>query len=309
MDIIMPVMDGMEATRIIMSEMPTPVVVVTSTLTKVDIIPTFNALTAGALTMVRKPGLSDPKACEEVIRTVRLMADVPTVRLHAKRTPTKPRAVAEKKIERAKRQNFVLDDRNSADIKVAGIVSSTGGPGVLSAILKSLPADFRVPILIVQHVTNGFAAGLTDWLDSETEITVRLAAHGERIRPGEALIAPDDYHLLVTRRGFIELFKGEPYKSLRPSGNYLLSSLAQSFGRQAMGVICTGMGDDGAEGMAELHEAGGLTIAQEEQSCVVFGMPKEAIQLKAVDHILTPSQIASAIKSLQPAPIGVNHDR
>ncbi len=281
MDISMPRMDGLDATRRIMAEVPTPIVLVTGTFMHTDMDLSFEALSAGALTVVPKPGLSDPEACEMVVQTVRSMAQVPVVRRwgrnHIKRTAEaravdavavtpaggrgpsgKPRALAgltDKDLRRAWR--------------VIGVASSTGGPGALATIFKPLPADFPVPIVVVQHVTPGFATGLAEWLDSETKLRVKLAAHGNEPAPGHVLVAPDDYHLRINFRGVVELYRAEPYRGLRPSANYLFHSLARIYGSRALGVILTGMGDDGAEGMEALHDAGGLTVAQAERSSVV----------------------------------------
>jgi two-component system chemotaxis response regulator CheB len=179
---------------------------------------------------------------------------------------------------------------------VIGIASSTGGPATLSKILGRLPADFGVPILVVQHVTNGFVAGLAEWLDGVTPLRVSLASHGETPRAGSVLMAPDDYHTRVNAHGIVELYKGIPYKGLRPSANDLFHSLARAYGPQAAGVVLTGMGDDGAEGLLALHRAGGLTLAQDEQSCVVYGMPREAIARDAVDEVLPLDQIAPTLE-------------
>jgi two-component system chemotaxis response regulator CheB len=182
---------------------------------------------------------------------------------------------------------------------VIGIASSTGGPAALAAVLRSLPADFLVPIVGVQHITRGFAGGLADWLSGETALRVGIAGHGDVPEPGTFLLAPDDYHMQINAWGIIELNKEAPFKGLRPSANHLFRSLAQNYGPRAVGVILTGMGDDGAEGMEELHNAGGLTLAQNEQSCVVYGMPREAVIRNAVDLVLSPSEMASLIGQLQ----------
>jgi len=183
-------------------------------------------------------------------------------------------------------------------IQIIGIASSTGGPGVLATILRALPADYPIPILIVQHITQGFVTGLAEWLNIETPLKVMLAGHGDRPEAGTVLIAPDDYHLQINPRGLIELSKDDPYKGLRPSANYLFHSLARAFGPRAVGIVLTGMGDDGAEGLDALHRAGGLTLAQDEASCVVFGMPLEAVRRNAVDRVLDPSQIALTLSHL-----------
>jgi two-component system chemotaxis response regulator CheB len=160
-----------------------------------------------------------------------------------------------------------------------------------------LPADFPLPLLVVQHVTPGFAIGLAEWLSMQTPLNVSLAGHGETPKPGTVLIAPDDYHMQTSLRGAVELIKESAYKGLRPSANYLFGSLARAYGSKAMGIILTGMGDDGVEGLEALHLTGGLTIAQDEQSCVVYGMPREAIARNAVDRVLSLDQIALTLAS------------
>jgi two-component system chemotaxis response regulator CheB len=293
MDVHMPKIDGLEATRCIMRQVPTPIVIVTADLMPSGMNLTFEALRAGALTVVGKPGLADRETCEKVVQTVRLMSEVPVVHHwgHTERpipdgqvTPATPAPAAK------------TEARQHPE--VIGIASSTGGPATLAHVLGLLPAGFPLPILVVQHVTQGFVAGLAEWLSNVTAQRVSLASHGELPKPGAVLLAPDDYHMRVNDRGIVELSKGPPYKGLRPSANHLFRSLAQAYGARAMGIVLTGMGDDGAEGLAELHSAGGLTVAQDEQSCVVYGMPREAIIRNAVDRVLTLDQIASTISQL-----------
>jgi two-component system chemotaxis response regulator CheB len=191
-----------------------------------------------------------------------------------------------------------LDVEDQRRVKMVGIASSTGGPGALVRVLGPLPADFPAPILVVQHVTKGFAAGLAEWLDGETSLRVALAGHGDTPQSGTVLLAPDDYHLQVNAQGVLELSKASPYKGLRPSANHLFRSLAHAYGPRAVGVILTGMGDDGVEGLAALHRAGGLTVAQGEESCVVYGMPREAVARRAVDRVLALEQIAVLLNQL-----------
>jgi two-component system chemotaxis response regulator CheB len=193
-------------------------------------------------------------------------------------------------------------------IKVIGIAASTGGPAALATILRQLPARFPMPILIVQHITDGFASGLAEWLSHQTDLCVNLAGHGDALTPGTILIAPDNYHMRVNARGVVELCKEAPYRGLRPSANPLFQSLAHVYGPRAAGVILTGMGDDGSDGLESLHAAGGLTIAQDEQSSVVFGMPHEAIARNAIEFILPIEQIGLLFNQLADVPAGVTRD-
>jgi two-component system chemotaxis response regulator CheB len=284
MDLRMPEMDGLEATRHIMREAPTPIVIVTGTLMRADIDITFEALRAGALTVVRTPGLADPEGCDKVVQAVRLMAEVPVVHHWGRRDQGQPSTQTR------------LNNHRAA--KMIGIAASTGGPGALATILRQLPADFCVPVLVVQHVAPGFVHGLAEWLDGETPLQVGLANHGDEPQPGTVLIAPDDYHLQVNTSGIVELCKEPPYRQLRPSANYLFRSLAQAFGPRAAGIVLTGMGDDGTEGLSALRQAGGLTIAQDKASCIVYGMPQEALARNAARRELTLDQIAMTLVRL-----------
>ncbi len=296
MDVRMPKMDGLEATRRIMRDMPTRIVIVADSMMHADMDLTFEALKAGALTAVRKPGLQDPETCDRVVQTVRLMADVPVI--HHWGRAERQVSSAEGRLASPTKGDLTFDLRNStrfADLRIVGIASSTGGPAALASVLGPLPADLGLPILVAQHITPGFAVGLAEWLNSQTRLSVRTAGHGETPQPGTVLIAPDDYHLQVNLRGVVELVKEPPYKGLRPSANYLFKSLARAFGPKALGIILTGMGDDGVEGLEALHLSGGLTLAQDEQSCVVYGMPREAVARNAVDQVLTLEQIARTL--------------
>jgi two-component system chemotaxis response regulator CheB len=177
------------------------------------------------------------------------------------------------------------------------IGGSTGAPAVISQILTALPGDLRAPVLIVQHMARGFCTGFVEWLDGKTALRVKIAEAGERALPGCAYVAPDDRHLGIDAGGRLILQDGEPQDGFRPSISALFRSIAASRRHRAIGVILTGMGRDGVAGMLELKRAGGLTIAQDEQSCVVFGMPREAIRHEAADHVLMPSDIVAMIRA------------
>jgi two-component system chemotaxis response regulator CheB len=288
MDIMMPKMDGLEATRAIMREVPTPIVIVTGSLMHADENLTFKALQAGALTVIATPGLADPETCDTVVRTVRLMSEVAVVHRWSRREGKPPAVMPVADL---------LDSRRN--LQIVGVASSTGGPAALAVILKQVPPDFPWPILVVQHVTSGFTAGLAEWLDGETALRVVVASHGDVPRAGAVWLAPDDYHMKISARGIIELSKESAYKGLRPSANYLFHSLARAYGPRALGIVLTGMGDDGAEGLAALHAAGGAVIAQDEQSCVVYGMPREAINRNIVDQVLPLDQIGPTLGHLK----------
>jgi two-component system chemotaxis response regulator CheB len=310
MDIRTPKMDGLEATRRIMREAPTPIVIVTADPVQADMSLTFEALRAGALTVVGKPELADTETCAKMIQTVRLMAEVPVVHHWDRREWRPPEALEAPSAQAASTLPIPpAKGRAQRRLHVIGIASSTGGPATLARILGSLPAGFPIPILVVQHVTNGFVAGLAEWLDDVTPLHVGLVSHGETLQPGTVLLAPDDYHVQVNEQRAVELYKGPPYKGLRPSANYLFHSLASAYGPRALGIVLTGMGDDGAEGLLALRRAGGLTLAQDEQSCVVYGMPREAVALNAVDQVLPLDQIALTIERLARSRVTASRER
>ena len=311
MDVRMPIMDGLEATRQIMRVQPTPIVIVTNSTMRADMDLTFEALHVGALTVVRKPGLADPETCDKVVQAVRLMSGVTVVHRWYVAERETDDSVASSQQDRPAASppqaklavppspiDWQLGAGHRQRVSKVGIAASTGGPAALAAVLEPLPTDFRVPILVVQHITQGFALGLAEWLNSMTELRVRMAGHGDVPQPGTVLLAPDDYHMQVSGNGVVQLCKEPPYKGLRPSANHLFHSMANAYGPRSMGIILTGMGDDGVEGLAAMHEAGGLTIAQDEQSCVVYGMPREAVACNAIDQVLPPDQIAKALGQL-----------
>jgi two-component system chemotaxis response regulator CheB len=181
---------------------------------------------------------------------------------------------------------------------IVAIGSSTGGPAALHKILGALPENLAVPIVIVQHISFGFVEGLASWLNDASPLQVQVGRAGEKIAPGHVYIAPDDRHMLVDGFGRIALSPAVPVGGHRPSVTPLFESVARAFGASAVGVILTGMGADGAVGMKTLREAGAFTIAQDEASCVVFGMPKEAIALGAVQRIAPLDNIAKILQEI-----------
>ncbi len=279
MDIALPKMDGMEATRAIMHESPTPIVLISADYRPGDSEKTFNALASGALTVLAKPqGPQSQRFADEVANltmTLKLMSEVKLVRRrspHASDVSPSPRAPATPRPQEA--------------VRVVAVAASTGGPAALATILAALPESIPIPILVVQHITNGFHKGLVDWLNSVTPLAVRLAEHGQWLHPGEVLVAPPDVHLGVSRGGRVSLSEDSPIRGHRPSATHLFRSVTQAFGAGAVGVVLTGMGDDGAAGLKSLKEAGGIVVAQDEESSVVYGMPREPAVLGIVDHVI-----------------------
>ena len=285
MDVVMPTMDGLEATRRIMETTPTPIVLVSAGYDgAVDL--SFEALDAGALTLLAKPRGPQVEGFAEqatsLTITVKLMADVKLVRRRSRtRKPALRPAATPVTLHRP--------------AGVVAIASSTGGPAALATILGALPEATPVPVLIVQHITPGFHHGLVDWLDRVSPLRVCLAREGSPLRAGEVLVGPSDVHLGVTSRGKIALSADPPVDGHRPSATHLFASVARVFGDRACGVILTGMGDDGAVGLGILKEAGGLVLAQDEATSVVYGMPREAVARGVVDRVLPLDQMAGAM--------------
>ena len=294
MDIRMPRLDGLGSIKQIMRAVPTPIVVVTSSVYDSDLDVAFRAVEAGALTVVEKPkGLSLDAyevVRDQLVTTLRLMADVQVVTLWSDRLSP----------GQGSRGRMGADDLlwGEAKIDLIAIASSTGGPGILRQILSALPGDMSIPITIVQHITPNFAQGFAQWLDGATALRVSLAKDRDWLEPGQVLIAPEHTHMLVAPGGLIRLDRSPPIQGLRPSANPLFNSVAKVFGEAAVGVVLTGMGEDGADGLQVLREVGGYVLAQDEASCVIFGMPKAAIDRGIVDQVLTPDEIAATLNRL-----------
>lgn len=288
MDVHMPLMNGYEATRKIMEQTPTPIVMVSSSMSHDQVTMTFEALKAGALTVLDKPyGLGHPdsdKTASQLQETVRLMAGVKVIRRWPRRDRSAP--------------SPTLPARAGSNIQLIVIGASTGGPTVIVDILGSLPLNFPVPILVVQHIATGFTPGLVEWLGQSTPLHVKLAEPGETAQPGTVYFAPNGAQMRITNDRQIHLTKGPTENHFCPSVSYLFQSVAKAFGRSAIGILLTGMGQDGAVGLLQLSKAGGVTIAQDEETSVIFGMPGEAIRLGAAQYVLSPRQIAELLRGL-----------
>ena len=289
MDIHMPGIDGYEATRTIMETVPTPIVIVSGSSGKKEVTNTFKLLDAGALAVViRPPGFEHPQftaSRKELIQTVKLMSEVKVVRLF-------PRSRKEQKKPLHLVQTFENDLKR---IQVIAIGASTGGPMALQIILSRLPEDLPVPVLIVQHIAKGFVKGFHEWLSATSGIKLKIAEDGETISEGIGYIAPNNFHMGVVRGNKISLSDQPPENGLKPSVSFLFRSVAQTFGPNALGVLLTGMGKDGADELKAMKDKGAFTLVQNEESSVVFGMPGEALSIGAADQALSPEKIAEIL--------------
>ncbi len=292
MDINMPRMDGLEATRRIMETHPTPIVIVSGSTSSHEVATTFDAMEAGALAFLPRPaGIGHPDyaaTTKELVQMVKLMAEVKVVR----RWPRLRREAA------VARPVETEPKRALTKVEVIAIGASTGGPAVLHTILSALPKDFPAPVLIVQHMAAGFIRGFADWLAQSSRLPVQLATHGETILPGHIYLAPDECQMKVERGGRISLTRDAPENGLRPSVSCLFRSVADIYGSHAVAGLLTGMGRDGADELKLLRDKGAVTFAQDKDTSVVHGMPGEAIKLDAATLVLPPEKIAAVLASL-----------
>jgi two-component system, chemotaxis family, protein-glutamate methylesterase/glutaminase len=294
MDVIMPKMDGYEATRHIMQTNPVPIVIVSASELPEEVDKTWRALEVGAVAQLMKPTFFDAgdpgDTTHKLIQTVKLMSEVRVVRRWRRAEPAAQPAA----------RSAVASPAGALpqDIKVVAIGASTGGPPVLQKIFSVLPADFPVPILLVQHISPGFAAGFVEWLNRSSALHVKLAEHNEPALAGRVYVAPDGMQMGIASSGKISVTKDEMENNLRPSVSFLFRSVANAWGRQGLGILLTGMGRDGAEELKLMRDKGAVTIAQDQESCIVFGMPGEAVKLGAAKFTLPPEKITEMLKGL-----------
>jgi two-component system chemotaxis response regulator CheB len=289
MDLVMPGMDGMEATGRIMAEHPTPVLFLSSYFDKEGMYTRADALAAGALDIVEKPALMPDwrwrTAASALIQKIKALAQIPVItHIH----PAGP---------------SVPGDRLQPSVDVApspalvAIGASSGGPRVLEELLSKLPASYALAVLVVQHMADGFMAGLLNWLQQRCALPIRAAEEGDAIMPRRVLVAPERLHMVVLPGGRVHLSPDEEVNGHRPSVDVTFNSVAKVYGPRAAGLLLTGMGVDGAAGLLAIRQAGGVTYVQE-QSSAVFGMPRAAIELGAAQHVLPPEGLVRILNAL-----------
>lgn len=272
MDIEMPVLGGLDAIERIIAEHPVPILVVTA-LTGVRTA--FAAVSKGALDVIEKPDVTLENA-RNLVNKIRLLAKV-DVSTH---------------LLAMGRRTETTDGRASAAQKglsrggIVAMAASTGGPQAIHNILSHLPAQFPVPIVITQHIAEGFTKGMVDWLNAGTPLTVRVAGNGDRLVAGNVYVNPAEHSMRITEQGMIILGEREARQVYHPSCNTLLSSVAAAYRERAVGLIMSGMGDDGVVGMQAIRTAGGATLAQDSKSSVIFGMNRLAVERGCIDRVL-----------------------
>jgi two-component system chemotaxis response regulator CheB len=280
MDVNMPQLDGLRATEAIMADSPSRVLVISAVTVEREVDLSLKAIAAGALELIAKPrgGAEELRAWgKHVAASVRLMAEVPVVRRYRKPSPLQAAT------------------GYGGGVRTVGIVASTGGPPALASILKNLPGDLGAPVLIAQHIADGFTKGLHRWFSSVSEMRIEIARPGIAAMPGCAYLAPDGADLELDDHGLLQTPRASGLH--RPSGDRLLRSLAKR-GPSAAGFVLTGMGDDGAQGLLAMAQAGSAVFAQDESTSVVFGMPQAAQTCGAARVLLPLESIAPAIVEL-----------
>lgn len=294
-DMMLPIMNGLAATEYIMAHCPTPILVVSASFNRGELFKTYDALAAGAVDVLEKPTGSEPEGAWQraFVAKVKLIARIPVITHPRLRLAGLHRSAATPPATLTKRQAAVI-----------AIGASTGGPAAIVEVLRGMPAAIRQPILFVLHINEPFGDAFAEWLDGQTSLRVAYPADGDPVAAagGRVVMAPPGRHLIV-RDGRFRLTCDPERHSCRPSVDVLFESAAREYGGDAAAVVLTGMGRDGAAGLLAIRRAGGVTIAQDEASSVVYGMPREAAALGAAERILPLNEIGPALGLLALAPV------
>jgi two-component system, chemotaxis family, protein-glutamate methylesterase/glutaminase len=293
-DLHMPQMDGLEFTKEVMSRYPCPILVISASVQEEDTQQVFHVLEAGAVDIFPKPlsGLviDDHIFNQALINKIQVLSGV---RVFKKRQ--RVQAISGNS---ESRYLVAFKAHNYAKPKIVVVGASTGGPQALQQLFALLPPDFPVPIMCVQHICFGFLQGFIDWLENNCQLPIQIAQAGEIPKAGHIYFPPEQQHLELDSKGRFVCTNAPAVDGHRPSVTATFQSVAQAYGRRTLGILLTGMGRDGAAGMKSIIQAGGLTIAQDEATSIVFGMPKEAIKLGAASEVLPIQAIAPALLSL-----------
>jgi two-component system chemotaxis response regulator CheB len=293
MDLMLPIINGLAATEYLMQHCPTPILIISAAMNRDGFVDTLAPLAAGAVDVLEKPDASVAEGGEEwdrhLIATVKLVAKIRVITHLGRR----PRPSAPVEVERPDRPTHL------GKYSVLAIGASTGGPTAVCTVLRGLPPSFSLPVLLVMHVSESFGSTFTEWLADMIGRKVHLATTGEPLSAaaGQVIMAPPGRHLAL-HRNTLMLTSDRERHSCRPSVDVLFESLAQTLGARVAACLLTGMGRDGAAGLLEVHRAGGLTIAQDEATSAVYGMPGEAVRLGAAQHVLPIDQIGPAVAKL-----------
>ncbi len=298
-DLHMPKMGGLELTRRIMAECPRPILVISTSVQEEDTENVFRVLQAGALDIFPNPRTGLPSEYEQVrvdlINRIKVLAGVSIFTRRFRQETIAPATTT--KLSASIASTEVAPALNIRMPRVLAIGASTGGPQAFHTILRQLPASFPVPILCVHHISDGFLQGFVDWLAAECAVKITIAQTGQIPKPGTVYFPPERHHLKIDIQGQLSLSNEPPVAGHCPSVTVLFRSVAAYYRRSCVGVLLTGMGRDGADGMLAISQAGGMTIAQDEASCIVFGMPREAIALGAVQYTLPLNNIPPMLLS------------
>lgn len=305
MDIHLPGMNGLEATHEIMRRKPTPIVVVSGTLASGELKKSMQALRAGALAVVEKPLGTRHRDFEMVgERLCAQLAIMSQVNVIRQRFNHPHRANAQLGPNTQSADSMIRRRDSDRPFSVLGLVASTGGPRALQTLIPSLGPDFPLPIVLVQHIMPSFHQGFVNWLNDTCPLPVCTATGFQPLEPGRIYVAPAEGHLEVHGQS-LSISLREAVGGQRPSGTVLFESMARSLGDQALAVLLTGMGEDGAAGLKKIHDAGGYTIAEDESTAVVYGMPAVAVRARAVCQSLPLFDIGSRLRELvDAAPVG-----
>ena len=293
MDIQMPGMNGYEATRAIMEKYPVPIIIHSTLVAPEHTENIFKSMKAGAVAVSQKPpGPGHPESkqlVEKLLRTVKLMSEVKVVRLLKKRGKIP-------QTEPVHKNKILRPPPPSPGIIAIG--ASTGGPPELQNILSNLNNNFTIPIVIVQHIANGFLEGMVDWLSKTTHLTLKTPKTGEPVKNGHVYFAPEDHHIAITPARVFQIYKIDAHENFKRPISHLFFSIAKIYKNNAIGILLTGMGNDGAIGLKEMKKQGATTLVQDKESSAVFGMPGEAIKIHAPTYILNPTGITSFLNKI-----------